>query len=355
MSDTQTSTEKPLPIEQLNDGTAIVTVEGKDRRIGRDADDDDTADDTSGQGATETGRSRAARRRDRARAAREDREGTIAQLSTMVSGQQTMILALARGQQQSALATIEGEANQARAAHAEAQRRLAEAIEKGDGNAAAEAQQVIANATSYYNQCVAQHRTVTENLKRMPAPQEGDDQGGNREGGRVDVPARSATADRLRDEFLDEHPWIDPKSDDVRQRLVRTIDASVRQDGFNPASKDYWDELRERLREEMPHAFEDGGKSVRRSSNGNGNGSRRGGDPDYEYADDEPPPRRRGGPPLGGSGRDGGDGARPGQVRLTPDMVKGLEEAGIPLVGGTPEQIKRRNNITRAWHASKPR
>jgi hypothetical protein len=382
LTDTKTA-EKPeaeIKVTEHDDGSAVVHLpEGiadepkkssAERAIGRDPDDDVDGDDTSGGGRKDGDGERMSankRRRLRQKAKRDESQGQLYELTQVVHSQQRMLQALTRGQQVTALQTLEREASDARSAYAEAQRRHAEAIEKGDGKAAAEAMTVITNATTYYNNVAQQHKQLVEHIKKSTPADDGGGGGGG-DGGGDDPRSRRAADDgapqmtrkqlqqitEKRDAFLDRNPDIDPDSDDPKNIAIKAIDNAVRRDGFQPYTDDYWDELEERAQE--AGLLKKGKTSVRRdddqddpprrreTSDGNGHARRRARDDD----DDDD----RGGPPIGGGGRpNNGGGGR--DLALTPQMVNALEQANIPLSGGGPEMVKRRNNILKQW-ATKP-
>lgn len=315
-----------------DDGTAVARfIEGQqqqgDQRLGRDPDEAEPEED-KGDGEA---RSRSARRRERTRRARNERDSELAQMRTMFATQQQLIDSLFAGQGQQSLTLLADEAEKAKAAYAEAQRRKAKAIEEGNGAAVVEADQVMANATTYYNNVAVQHANLTKRLQQ-PAPAATSN--------RIQMTERGK---ELLENFLDDHPFIDPKKNDDTAVAVKAIEARVAAEGGDPNTKDYWDDVSDRIREAMPHLFKGGRVST-------------------DTDDDEPPaPRRedrrerqRGGPPLGGAGRDGGRDNK-NDVRLTADMVTALDQAGIPLTGGDAGIIARRNKVLAHWRDNRPR
>ena len=326
MSDTNTSSVK---VEGEDTGTPVVTFNDKgDARLGRDPDSDDDDVGSAGGGEGE-GRSRAAMRRQRQkenqRRAREGSAHQIEALSSVVAAQDHMIKMIARGQQEHTLTALDTEMRNAQLAYQEAQRREAEAISRGDGPTASEARTVMQNANRYFSVAKGNTDQIRSNMVQVPP----------RPDPNARPATRSAEGDRYMSDFLKEQSWIDLSKNDATAAAVKAIDASVMADGFKADSKEYWDEFRDRLQEELPHKFVQ---------------QRKQGVQSFE-SDDEDGRPRRGGPPLGGAGRDGG-GSAPRQIRLTPAMVKGLDDAGIPLTGGSPEMAKRRNRILADWRSS---
>ncbi len=336
MSDTTTKVE-PIPVIENADGTAVARFieEQKDERLGRNPDEEED-EGSAGGGASETSRSRSARRRERTRRARDERDSELSQMRTMFATQQQLIDSLFVSQGQQSLTLLEGEAEKAKAAYAEAQRRKAKAVDDGDGAAVVEADQVMTNATTYYNNVAAQHANLTTRLKAQPTTQQ------PQPNGRI---AMTAAGKELMEDFLDEHPFVDPKKNDATSVAIRAIEARIAAEGGDPNVKDYWDDVSDALREAMPHLFTGG--RVRDDTD----------DPAPPRRDDDNREtrreRRRGGPPLGDSGRaNGGDSKN--DVRLTADMVTALDQAGIPLTGGAPDMVARRNKVLQSWRDNRP-
>lgn len=339
MSDTQGIKIEPIPVIENADGTAVAQFKPDgDARLGRDPDDDE-GEGSAGGGTSEGDKSRSARRRERMRRARTERDGEIVQLRNAFQTQQQLIDSLFAGQGQQSLTLLEGEAEKAKAAYAEAQRRKAKAIDDGDGAAAAEADTVITNATTYYNNVAAQHANLTKRMTAQPARQE--------QSGRIQMTARGK---ELLEYFLDEHPFVDPSKNDDTSVAIKAIEARVAAEGGDPNTKDYWADVSDRIRDAMPHLFEGG--RVRDNSDDDDRvrrEARRNSDDDGETRRE----RRRGGPPLGGSGRDGG-GNNKNDLRLTKDMVDGLDQAGIPLTGGDASMVARRNKVLQHYRDNRP-
>lgn len=333
--------EKEIPIVQGDNGAPIAKI-FEDKRPGRDTDDDE-ARDTSGQGETASTKSknqaRRERRKEHDRALREE----VGNLRTVVGTTQQMIQALTVGQQQTSLNILSNEQERARQAYAEAQAREAKAITDGDGAAATEARNVMNNATIYFNQCKAQVEQLQTNLQESRKGL--TDSSKKVEEGATDdlTPRRRAKMEELREDFFDKHPWIVKKKGDPIWAAVSAIDHEVAQE-HEPDTEDYWTELSERTRELMPQKF----------------GKRRREEATDDEDDDRNTRRERngGGPPLGGAGERGNGAGRTAgddDLVLNPMMVKGLEAAGLPLKGGTPQQISRRNNMIKGWleHATR--
>lgn len=68
-------------------------------------------------------------------------------------------------------------------------------------------------------------------------------------------------------QWLDGNKWYDPNGRDEDSRIMRVVDDGVKADGYDPTTKEYWDELTRRAKERFPHRY---GTSAPKQSNGGG-------------------------------------------------------------------------------------
>lgn len=115
--------------------------------------------------------------------------------------------------------------------------------------------------------------------------------------------------------FMKEHPWYDINGKDRDSAAVLAIDRKMSNtEGWDPNTDGYWEELRERVREELPHKFEEG----------------RGQRDNDQRAQDDPPVRRASPKHIGGSDRDlSGDGGARKTFYLSPSRIAAIKEAGF--------------------------
>jgi hypothetical protein len=115
-------------------------------------------------------------------------------------------------------------------------------------------------------------------------------------------------------QWINRNKWYDPNGGDQDSRAVTAIDNRLVQEGYDPRTPEYWDELETRTKRRLPHKFK-----------ANGNGHVEEGD------DNEPTPRReerRGsGPRFSVGGRERP--LRKNEVYVTPDRKQALIEAGV--------------------------
>lgn len=129
----------------------------------------------------------------------------------------------------------------------------------------------------------------------------------------------SARAQAMADDFMSRHDWLirtDPGDQDrgIERDIVQRLDNEVARH-YDPAGLEYWEVLEHRMRQYMPHRFNDPAP-VERPSNGNGATQRRA----------APPPERRG-PMVAGAA--GGAPQRSGNdVYLSPGRKEALIQSG---------------------------
>jgi hypothetical protein len=125
------------------------------------------------------------------------------------------------------------------------------------------------------------------------------------------------------EDWLSKNRWFDIRGTDVDSRVVMDEDERLTREGWNPNTKEYWDELTERLKKRLPHKYS---RYNPRQESPNGNSNRA---------------------PVAGSGKEdgggGGDGSKRKTVRLSPERVAAMKEAGIW------DDVKARNAMIKKY------
>jgi hypothetical protein len=131
--------------------------------------------------------------------------------------------------------------------------------------------------------------------------------------------------------FASRHPWYKHGSDDQDSQMVVQIDNEMTAQGLNPNTPEYWMELEHRIREDMPHKFQqqaapnnEGGQNT-----GNGQGQQKVNNGNGQNGAGSA--RRAGGPKLPGSGNAGGGAGGNGPVKfhLSPARKQALIDLGV--------------------------
>ena len=167
--------------------------------------------------------------------------------------------------------------------------KMREAVSQQDGDGAVEAQQRMYEAQ---RKLEALNNIKANAAKQMSAPKQN-----------INVP--DPVVQEMAAEWIAKHKWYDPSGKDLDSELAQRIDKKLTDEGFDPSSPDYWDELDDRLKKYMPHRFES--NSMQR-----GDRSQR------------TPPRSI----VTGSGRESAPNTRSNQYVISPDRVAAMKESG---------------------------
>lgn len=163
-----------------------------------------------------------------------------------------------------------------------AERVIAKAVERGNGEDVAQAMRYRDQAITkvqqlqYQKQLAAQQRPVAQ-------PNQMDD-----------------LTMHYAKEFIADNPWYDAQGRDEDSSIVIAIDQTLAKDGFNPQTSEYWDELRKRAARRLPEKF--GKKQTERTA--------------------------RGGPSVG-SGREHAPTSTRKEMYVSPERKSALVEAGV--------------------------
>ena len=105
-------------------------------------------------------------------------------------------------------------------------------------------------------------------------------------------------------EWMDRNPWYDPNGRNEDSQIAQIIDKKLTEEGFDPSSEDYWDELDDRLKKRMP-------ETINRAYNDSHVRNQR--------------PRSV----VTSSGRENTATTKSNEFRLSPDRVAAMKEAGL--------------------------
>lgn len=328
-----TSTEKlELQVSEASDGSATVVMpqgetapntgdtsqnqsgdtQDRDEDVDNDADDDSGGSDPDGGGSAGSDPERDAIRQAR----REERFLKKKLQKARMSESNTLINTLKRQNDQMAerLAVLEKRtagADQARLdkaiedAHVRlqyAKMKIKESTEMADGTGLAEAQE------SWYD--ARRQVEALEALKKKA----------------VSTPANSAVPKapdprlkRLAGDWMARNDWYDPNGKDTDSRVAVKIDESLVEEGWDPTSDEYWEELDNRLTKYLPHRYN--GTSDERSSQA----------------------PRRPKTVVTGSGRESQSTPKGSEFRLSPERVRAIKEAG------RWDNVSERNKMIRKY------
>ena len=253
-----------------------------------DQDDDErlsgSADDGAEGGSDEV---RAARREERRRARdrrRKGKEMTLAELDTLRRRNEELERRLQSIEDRAVhqdLRAVDDRLSTAQNRAYQAERVLADAVQRGDGTKTAQALRARDEALEEARQLAA----VKTRFQQSDAPAE-----------RLDPRLKTHAQ-----EWMEDNPWYDPRANDDDSAVVNTIDNRLANEGWDPTTAEYWDELQRRVEKVLPRRAANGQKAS--------------------------PPGRRG-PPIGG-GREHASSVTQREVYVSPEAKQAMVEAGV--------------------------
>ena len=167
---------------------------------------------------------------------------------------------------------------------------MEEALKAGDAKIHREAMEAWYNSKRKQEELISFKRQVTTS-QRQPAAGGGAVRAAQPDPELV-VHARN---------WVKDNKWYDPRLGDEDSRIAHVIDQGMVRDGYDPRTKEYWDELTDRVKERLPRHFQAGGTV------GGGNGQRQ--------------------ITGSGSGRESPGGSA--RVTISAERIAGMRDAGI--------------------------
>jgi hypothetical protein len=232
------------------------------------------------------------RRREEKRRKREEARAREEEKDRRIDALQEQVRALAQanaGREQQDIRSIyenlEGEQRTLVRQYEEAKALKEKAFKENDAKGIVDADEIIASARERYALLENQKARIVHAVRSERAQQQQQQQ-----------PRVSAELAKNARAFLDDHDWYDQAGGDRDSARVLAIDKKLYAEGWDPNTAGYWEELRERVREALPHRFDDGGRPQRRSI-------------------------------TAGGSRESAGGA--GQIHLPAEYVRSLKEAGM--------------------------
>jgi len=155
------------------------------------------------------------------------------------------------------------------------------ASEKGDGASVAEATEKMIQAQRKFDE-IASTEAAFRQAKTAPQPLD---------------PRLASHAQR----WMSENRWYDPNARDQDSLVARTIDQRLAEEGWDPTTEAYWDELSARVKKYLPHRISDGKMNTQAKPKA----------------------------VVAGSGRDSGSSGKTGTYKLSAERVQAMKDAGI--------------------------
>lgn len=167
-----------------------------------------------------------------------------------------------------------------------AERIIAKAVEAGNG-------EDVAKALKFRDQAIAKANQL--NYAKQQATQQGQQR---------PAPSVDKAIEHYASEFMESNSWYDPQGRDEDSAIVLAIDAKLAQEGYDPRSEEYWDELQTRIERRLPEKF-------------------------AKQRQAEKPARKPTGGPAVGSGREHAPTSTRKEIYISPERKAAMIEAGV--------------------------
>lgn len=295
---TENDDEELIPVD-----TPPEDDKAEDGKVGEQEEDEEddeerlaASEDDSEEDITASNRRRRQKRRDLRRKAKEEAERRIEMLQRQNAELMQRMAAIEGRTNQSAVSSLEQKIAQTRAEIAQAEHIIAKATEAGNG------EDVVA-AMRIRDQAMAQAQQL-EYAKQQTA--------------RPAAPQVNPAVVNYAKQWMEANPWYDPQGRDRDSALTKGIDAELAREGYDPASRDYWEELTARVADAFGEGEEPQPKTSER-------------------------PRRKA-PPTGNT-REHAPQSTKREIYVTPERKAAMIEAGIW------DDPVRRNQMLKAYQA----
>jgi len=237
--------EQQLAVEELQDGGAAVLLpEGEENpqiEASSDENDDSNQDDSA-----------ESEEREKIREARREERRLKKQLHKEKTKESTSLINMLKKQNEALnnrLAAVEKKTSGAELARVDkaiedagveveyAKMQMRNAVGSSDGDGVARAEEMLYEARRKLESL----QNVKHNATRqMTQPQTQN----------IQVP--DPMVQKMAADWMEDNTWYDPHGNNEESQIAQLIDKKLTDEGFNPASEDYWDELSDRMARYLP-------------------------------------------------------------------------------------------------------
>lgn len=328
-------TEAPLDDENAGDGTLL------EQRRRQQA--EQTGEQRERQPRRETRAQRHARERegrDRTMAENARLRAQLEELRQQVNGLEPRLAEIDQGRVQERAANIDRQIQQQSELVNRAYQQFAEATTSGD-QAAIRAAMEARDQAFLRSQQLAVEKNMLLSGNPLGDPSlgrlRGNQQEARQQGPAAPPPMSREVRERV-EQFSEDHPWYRPDDRapngavrDLDTRIMLELDSAVANDGFDPRTPDYWEELEDRAKQYLPHRFQTSQRAASRApldaEPEERIGRSFGGNITPQGVIAQPRQTERRGPPVAG-GSDRGPSSGPTRVYLSPGRKDALIQAG---------------------------
>lgn len=169
-----------------------------------------------------------------------------------------------------------------------AKMKMKEAVAQQDGEGVTKAEELLYDARRKLESLQnMKHQATRQTVQQQPS-----------------IKAPDLSVQRLAAEWMERNSWYDPHGKNEESAIAQVIDKKLTEEGYDPSSEDYWDELDDRLKKYIPDTSK------------------------YAYNESKtrnPKPRSV----VTSSGRESMGNSKSNDYVLSPDRVAAIKEAGM--------------------------
>jgi len=166
-----------------------------------------------------------------------------------------------------------------------AKKKIAEATQTGDG-------QLLTSAQEMWFEARRKAEDLANYKTRMIQPE------------RPQAIQQDPVLQRHASSWMESNPWYDPQGGNLDSKLALTVDQALAEEGWDPRTAEYWDELDNRLSKVLPSRYTEG-------------------------TSEKPPVRSRPKSVVTSSGREALSSSRGNQITLSAEQVRAMKDAGF--------------------------
>lgn len=253
-NDDQNTDDELIPVETPpeDDRTGEADDDEEDERLSTS--DDDHEEDVTSSG----NRERRRKRREIQKRAKEAAQREIEELRRTVAMLSSRVAATENHAVSTNAQTLEQRLMQAQAEVQQAERIIATATEAGNGN------DVVA-AMRIRDEAIAQAQHLAGEAQRLITAKQ------QLEAARNAPPPVDPNVVNYAKQWMEANPWYDPQARDRDSALTKAIDNELASEGYNPASREYWEELTARVADALGEGPQPKSQTPRRKAPPTGN------------------------------------------------------------------------------------
>jgi len=252
--------------------------------VNSDSDSDSELNDAEDDNEREAIRERRREERKNRKQAQREREETLrrelAARDSVINELRAKVDNIERRNSGSELAQLENAKRQTAQAYNYFKDQIRVATEAGNGAAVAEATEKLFQSQRKFDELTSYENAMRRNQAVAP-------------------PLDSRLVNHAQ-QWMEKNKWYDPTARDQDSRITMTIDQQLAQEGWNPTTPEYWQELDSRIKKYLPHKTNSGKSTTTK-------------------------PRSV----VTGGGREASSAQSAGSYKLSSDRVQALKDAGI--------------------------